>query len=558
MGLIRRVRALFKPDQLADDLDTELQFHLAMREQLNRDQGMPPEEARFDARRRFGNSTLLKERTRDMDIVTFLETVVQDLRFAARMLAKHPAFTAVAVLALAVGIGVNTAVFTAYKAVLLQPLEAKDPGRLVNVYRTTPQIPYDPSFSYPDYEDYRDQNRVFSGLVASANDELALASDPDIASSGDASTGALIGAFGFQLPSVTAGGAQYVSALSVSENYFSVLGVNAIRGRVFLPQDAADLDAHPALLVSENYWQRRFGGKPSLTWQERKTKRHFIHRHRRHAARFYGDQQQRSQLLDSPAPSAAAASRCRFLARSGRTWLLSPRPARARRHHTRGAGRDDVDCGSSPIPARPTLGGRQALHDQPDAWIEPRPACQPCPRSWPRLRPLADHGRGRPGLVDCLRQCRKPAIGSFGGPPAGDGSSSVSGRQPRPHRPAVANGKCSARFDVRRRFPAHGLVGAATSNDRSRGKPTAGVGFPGPASGARRQRVRLCVLCLSCRRHFVWTRTGFGSITFQSLLRAQAGRSTGSLSGLEMPASAVFWWDCKLRCACSCWSAPAF
>jgi predicted permease len=264
VGWIRRVRAIFKPDQLADDLDAELQFHLSMREQLNRDQGLPPEEARFDAHRRFGNATRLKERTREIDVLTFLETVFQDLRFAARMLAKHPGFTAVAVLALAVGIGVNTAVFTAYKAVLLQPLEAKDPGKLVNVYRTTPQVPFDPVFSYPDYEGYRDQNHVFSGLVASVPDELALTSAPNLIGTGASSTGALIGAFGFQLPSQTSGGAQYVSALAVSENYFCVLGVNAIRGRVFLPQDAADLEAHPALLISENYWQRRFGGDPAL------------------------------------------------------------------------------------------------------------------------------------------------------------------------------------------------------------------------------------------------------------------------------------------------------
>jgi predicted permease len=263
MGLIRRVRALFKRDQIASDLDAELQFHIAMREQLNATEGMPQEEARFDARRRFGNPTLIKEQTRDIDLVTFLETVLQDIRFAARMLAKHPGFTSIAILALAVGIGVNTAVFTAYKAVLLQPLEAKDPGQLVNVYRTTPQNRYDPRFSYPDYEAYRDQNHVFSGLIAAAGDEPALSGVLDVSGPGD-STGSLIGAFGFQLANATSGGAQFVSALSVSENYFAVLGVSAIRGRVFLPQDAPDLDAHPAVLISDNYWQRRFGGNPAL------------------------------------------------------------------------------------------------------------------------------------------------------------------------------------------------------------------------------------------------------------------------------------------------------
>jgi predicted permease len=269
LGLIRRVKALIKRDRLASDLDAELQFHLAMREQFNAGQGMPQEEARHDAQRRFGNATLIKERTREVDIITLLETIGQDIRFAARMLAKHPGFTALAILVLAVGIGVNTAVFTAYKAVLLQPLEGKDPGQLVNVYRTTSHSPYDPRFSYPDYVAYRDQNRVFSGLIASTGDSLALSGGPD-ASSGGSSFGTLMGGFGFQFPSVTSGGAQFVNAMSVSEDYFSVLGVNAVRGRVFLPQDGHDLDAHPALLISENYWQRRFGGNPSLIGQSLK------------------------------------------------------------------------------------------------------------------------------------------------------------------------------------------------------------------------------------------------------------------------------------------------
>ncbi|MGI9074778.1 MAG: permease prefix domain 1-containing protein [Bryobacteraceae bacterium] len=153
MGLIRRTRALFKRNRLASELKEELRFHLDMREQANANNGMLPEEARLDAARRFGNATLVKERTHDIDFMTFLETAGQDIRFALRMLMKHPGFTAIAVLALAVGIGVNTAVFTAYKAVLLQPLDATNPRELVNIYHTGQQDRYGERFSYvpPDW-----------------------------------------------------------------------------------------------------------------------------------------------------------------------------------------------------------------------------------------------------------------------------------------------------------------------------------------------------------------------------------------------------------------------
>jgi predicted permease len=264
VGLIRRVRALFHRDKLGAEVDEELRYHLAMREDLNRRAGMPQSEARLAAQRSFGNLTLLKESTREADLLVLLETVVKDIHFAARMLAKHPGFTTLAVLALAVGIGVNTAVFTACKTALLQPLDGKDPGQLVNVYRTTDQQPYVPSFSYPDFEFYRDLNRAFSGLVATTGGQLIMTSGPGFASSANSMRGGLAQVFGFRLPNVMSGSSQPVSFAGVSENYFAVLGVNAVRGRVFLSQDTQDLDAHPAILISENFWQRRFQGDPSI------------------------------------------------------------------------------------------------------------------------------------------------------------------------------------------------------------------------------------------------------------------------------------------------------
>jgi hypothetical protein len=264
VGFIRRVRALFHRNELGAELDEELRFHFAMREEMNANGGMPPEEARWDARRRFGNATLLKENIREIDLLTFFESVIQDVRFAIRMLMKHAGFTAAAVVALGIGIGVNTAVFTLYKAVMLQPLDAKDPRQLVNIYRTSLQERYAVGFSYPDYEIYRDGNHVFAGLFATMTDEVAL-SGPEGGSGGGSTSGSGIAtAFGFRFPRLMAGGAEFVRAAIVSENYFSVLGVDAIRGRVFLPRDGHDLDAHPGVLISQNYWQRRFGGDPKV------------------------------------------------------------------------------------------------------------------------------------------------------------------------------------------------------------------------------------------------------------------------------------------------------
>ena len=263
MGWIGRVRALWNREKHSSDLDEELQFHLAMREKWNSERGMPQEEARANARRRFGNMAHWKEMMGDIDVFTFPETVWQDLRFAARMLLKHWSFSSIAILALGMGIGVNTAVFTIYRAFLLRGIDAKDAGEMVNISANFAGKDH-PEFSYADFEAYRDHNHVFSGLVAVTGDEVALTGVGGSASVGSSIGGALANAAGFQLPSLVAGGAELATSSIVSDNYFSVLGVEAVRGRVFTSHDAGDDKHAPRALVSWNYWQRRFAGDLNL------------------------------------------------------------------------------------------------------------------------------------------------------------------------------------------------------------------------------------------------------------------------------------------------------
>ena len=264
MGWMSRIRSLWNREKHSSDLDEELEFHLAMREKWNAERGMGKDEARANAKQRFGNVARWKEMMGDIDVFTLPETIWQDVRFAARMLRKHASFTAIAIVALGLGIGVNTAIFTVYRAFLLRGIDAKDNGQMVNISAIDDAGKGRPAFSYPDFEAYRDHNHVFSGLIAATGDEAALTGVGGAARVGGSMGGALARAFGFRMPSLMAGGAEYVTASLVSDNYFSVLGVDAARGRVFTPEKpGGDKDA-PIALISWNYWQRRFDHDPQV------------------------------------------------------------------------------------------------------------------------------------------------------------------------------------------------------------------------------------------------------------------------------------------------------
>ena len=241
MGWMRRAKALFAGKKLAKELEDEVQFHLSMREERNVEEGMPVAEARRDARRRFGNVTRWRERVREIDVMTLPETIWQDLKFGARTLVKHPGFTAMAILALAVGIGINVTVFTIYKAhgtAADRWEECERDRRYTLVDKKHGDA--NPYFSYPDYLAYRDGLRSFNGLIATDQANVTLSGAGGAVTQRSSIAGTLIGKLGIMIPTALTGGAENVSVVMVSENYFDVLGATAIRGRVFESKDVTD------------------------------------------------------------------------------------------------------------------------------------------------------------------------------------------------------------------------------------------------------------------------------------------------------------------------------
>lgn len=162
-----------------------------------------------------------------------------DLRYAVRMLRKHPGFTCVAVLTLALGIGANSAIFSLTDAVLLQSLPVKDPTQLTAIAAYDPKSGPDAnrSFSYPMYEDLRDRNEVFSGVLARGGAQMNVSYE---------------------------GRNDRVRGEMVSGNYFEVLGVRPWVGRLLTQDDDRTPGAHPVAVISYGFWERRFGKDTGL------------------------------------------------------------------------------------------------------------------------------------------------------------------------------------------------------------------------------------------------------------------------------------------------------
>src|SRR5213080_4971771 len=237
-----RLQTLFRRERVAQRLDDEVQFHLEQQIAENIAAGMSREEARCAAMRGFGNPTFLKEETRDTWGWTWLEHFAQDLRYGLRALRKNLGFTAVAVLTLALGIGANTAIFQLIDALRLRSIPVKEPQQLVIVQLADStgvggsQASGYPVLTNPVWEKLRDQQDVFSGVLAWGSNSFGLTPGGDV---------------------------RLAQGLFVSGDFFHVLGVRPLMGRVFTTSDDSRGCGLPGAVVSYAFWQRELGGDPS-------------------------------------------------------------------------------------------------------------------------------------------------------------------------------------------------------------------------------------------------------------------------------------------------------
>ena len=233
-AFVSRLAAAVRSRRHDREIDAEIASHLdeAADEYVAR--GLSPDDARLAAARDFGGVTQVKQVHREVRSFRWPDDLRQDLKYSYRRLIKDPGFALIAVATLALGIGVNTAIFSVVNSVLLNPLPYPEPDRLVALYsRTTdgPRI----SSSYPNFLDWARDNRSFSDLAAFRPDDLNL---------------------------IGLGQAERVPAEMVSASFFRLLGVQPILGRTFLATDDT-VGAAPVALISEQFWKRKFGASPA-------------------------------------------------------------------------------------------------------------------------------------------------------------------------------------------------------------------------------------------------------------------------------------------------------
>jgi Acidobacterial duplicated orphan permease len=239
---IQRLLALVRRRRLDLELEAEIEAHLEMAERDARQAGLSAEEARWEARRRFGGIEQIKEEHRDQRSVRWVETRAREFRYALRTLSRTPGFTAMAVLTLAIGIGATAAVFSLIQGVLLTPPPYKEPGQLVLISsdRTDGQQQESPR-PWPAAQ-WLEWQREVKSLQSIA---------------------AYGWAFNFL---ILPDGVESFEAMLVTREYFSVVGLEPVLGRKFLPSDTAP-SATPVCIIGYELWQRRFGGNPNILGQ---------------------------------------------------------------------------------------------------------------------------------------------------------------------------------------------------------------------------------------------------------------------------------------------------
>ena len=234
MGLFRRFANLLRPNGLSRDIEREMAFHMAEKTDDLMASGMREVDARREARRRFGNPSFQKERTRDVDVMTWLESLLADIRYAFRALRASPAFALVTIASLGLGIGANTAIFSLINAVVLKTLPVSHPEELVQV--TEADQAEGAVFTNPIWEQVRDRQDMFSGVFAYGRSSFNLSSGGEV---------------------------RRADGYWVSGDFFSTLGVRPEVGRLITKADDFR-GCPPVAVLSYGFWQNEYGGVPSV------------------------------------------------------------------------------------------------------------------------------------------------------------------------------------------------------------------------------------------------------------------------------------------------------
>ena len=228
---------MFRAKRNPSDFGAEIEAHIALETERLREQGLSDEQARTAARQAFGNVTQAQERFYESGRWLWWDDLFYDLRYAVRMLRKQPAFTLVAVLTLALGVGANTAIFSIVNAVLLRPLPYRDPDRLVRILFNEPGLGLrDITFSKPELDDLTTRSGVFEDLSAIG--------------------GGSVNVTGAKQP-------ERLEFVLIGFDYFSMLGATPQIGRLYGPQDVVP-GFSPNVVISDALWRRDFGADPNV------------------------------------------------------------------------------------------------------------------------------------------------------------------------------------------------------------------------------------------------------------------------------------------------------
>jgi putative ABC transport system permease protein len=234
-----RLQALLQREKVEHDIDEELRCHLEILIEENRKKGMTPEEARLEAMKSFGNIGRIKDQARDVRGGGMIEVLLQDIRYGFRIMVKSPGFTIIALLALALGIGANTAIFSVVNGILIRPLPYHDPEKIITIWEPS-RDGHTLGLTDLEFFDIRQHNQVFEEVAAYATGATNL-------------TGV--------------GEPERIFGTWVSSGFFPVLGVQPMLGRTFTAEEDTPQPA-PVVVVSYGLWQRRFGSNPNIIGQK--------------------------------------------------------------------------------------------------------------------------------------------------------------------------------------------------------------------------------------------------------------------------------------------------